>query len=195
MSTPAFFGRLLRVVLLVVALPAQANTDYRCLNLCVQSGHPQYNCMSQCSTAPSLVPNQSQPLSGSIQNTDPSQSSSTQAGPSSAGIEVSGSVNHRLLAALTPLSNDEVVLSQIKPSSSAVNQEKNYVCMQRCLESKMEYDTCNDSCTTTTTKNGSQVLRDGQTQIVGAGTQPGQIMDFLSQPTIPVTATKAIHPE
>jgi len=142
-----FFVTILCVVFVFSLLvPAWADTDYRCLNMCVRAGKPGTTCMSQCSYSLPVT---------SVPGTSP---------PTSAEQDLSGSTpkaladtlgNHRLLETLKPIDSNQILVNP-KPASP-YNESKDYHCLSQCLQSKMQYQACNMSCTTITTKNGQVV--------------------------------------
>jgi hypothetical protein len=133
---------------------AGAQTDYRCLNLCVTSGKSTYSCMDSCSGDPTqkaiAAQNLPVPAIDSRQLTQPISPLSSNRGPGEA-------LNHRILSSLQPIGNNEVISSQ-KPVSPYI-ETKDYVCMTQCLQTKMQYNTCEKGCTNVTLKDGTIIVK------------------------------------
>lgn len=105
------------------ALPAIADTDYRCLTQCVNEGTSSATCLKKCSynIAPSPTP---APTVGAGQET----------------LEFS----HRQFAAPVPLKNGEI-LPPVHTNHEA--PEKDYACVAKCQQEGMQYQFCEESCT------------------------------------------------
>jgi hypothetical protein len=64
--------------------------------------------------------------------------------------------NHKILAPLLPANNDASLLASEKPITP-VYETKDYRCVAQCLQNKMQYDTCEKSCTTVKSENGTAI--------------------------------------
>lgn len=133
------------------AAPAVADTDYRCLNICVSGGKPESVCMPQCS------------YSRTSQNQTPGEASKQPSAPLP---------KHRILPTLLPVDNRSVILND-KPASP-YNESKDYHCIALCLQERMQYDTCQSSCTTVRMKNGEPLSSAAATAAPLPGLAPPQ---------------------
>jgi hypothetical protein len=105
-------------------MPAHADTDYQCLNLCTNSGKPAAACLSACSYDA------------------PASSSSHQADKSPVKLPLGQ--NHRIVDA--PVDADSsLLLHKLKPQADSA--PKDYVCMSNCLQESRLYSMCEQKCT------------------------------------------------
>ena len=116
-------------------MPVWADTDYRCLNVCVSSGKAESVCMPECTYGHG------------------SQEGGTPDGTLKPVALLP--LNHRVLAPLQPLA--ENTLMPDKKTASSYGETKNYQCIARCLQNKMQYEICERDCTIVTMKNGGTV--------------------------------------
>ncbi|MDR3424503.1 MAG: hypothetical protein P4M13_05420 [Alphaproteobacteria bacterium] len=120
------------MVLLLRALPAWADTDYRCLSLCLKEGCAQGRCLAACA------------------------SDRGGAKPVSALKPPEGILSHhRILPDLRSIDRS-VILPDQKPPSP-YRKTTDYGCVAQCLGAKMQYQTCTDRCASVEMKNGKVV--------------------------------------
>lgn len=119
-------------LLALAAAPAdcRADTDYRCLTLCVNNGNPSSACLLNCSyNLPAVSPSSS--------SKDPAQSSSE---PRSQALGAPPPA-HKVFNAPVPYSG--VALPSKQKSAPA---DKDYACLSECLKNRVQYQMCEESC-------------------------------------------------
>jgi hypothetical protein len=121
---------------LVYAVPALADTDYHCLNQCVNAGKTGSICMPQCTF---------------------SAASKTNSGSSSAKVPLGG---HKVLTPMHQM--DAQILVPKAKNLPRNNETKDFQCIAQCLRANRQYQMCNKNCTTVKTKNGNVILRKAQ---------------------------------
>ena len=153
---------LFALVLTLIAgfvIPAQADTDYRCLNVCVDSGKAAIDCRDQCTYNPA-IPN-------------------TKKAPAPQG--------HKIFEAPQPFNG--IVLDSSNPAEAgnlnskivAINPAhkkggasgKDYQCIKQCLQGGLQYQLCDQSCTKSDCRPGSAICRGTEGAVsgnIGSGT-------------------------
>jgi hypothetical protein len=128
-----FSAPFLFILLLVclASLPALADTDYRCLNLCTNSGRGASQCMTQCSYV-KAVPGTTMP--GMVSGT--ATGSTTAPGASNTNV-------HNLIEAPVP-AGDEILLQ--RHVSQLGGSGTNYRCVGQCTKAGMQYQLCTSRC-------------------------------------------------
>jgi hypothetical protein len=102
--------------------PSWADTDYQCLNRCVNAGKTTAACMLDCSYNLEAKPPKGVHPAASPLNAHP---------------------NHRLLSTPLPL-GAEIKLNKPKPHFDAM--QKDYKCMATCLKDTKIYSSCEQQC-------------------------------------------------
>jgi hypothetical protein len=122
---------ILATMLLGVVVPAKADTDQRCLSLCINNGGAASTCMPQCTYNET---------------------------PHDAGASKINTLSpHDVLQAPTPA---EGVLLLPTHKAAAPIADKDYVCLNQCLQDGGQYDRCSKTCTKTGCTIGSGACSD-----------------------------------
>ena len=119
-------------VLAFLPFTARADTDYRCLNLCANSGKPASVCMTRCTYQADNAKNSD----GDMPPTDDLLS------------------KKRVLPTLQHPVDDKKIAPDA-PTGTAATESKDYKCVNQCLQAHMQYQTCNQQCTTITAADGT----------------------------------------
>jgi hypothetical protein len=118
---------------------AFADTNYQCLNQCINNGKSSYVCMSACSY--NAVKTPVKPLASS---SAPMALPPLGYSEMPVGQEIPKDLaNHHVLEAPTPLTN-QVLLA--KPYHPVAAPAKDYQCMTNCLGVKLPYTQCEQQC-------------------------------------------------
>jgi len=114
-------------VWMLLAQPCRADTDYLCLNRCVQGGKASAQCMADCRYG------------------QPTTSASDALGQAAAPVKPSKIYEnpHRLLNAPKPMGND-VTLTAPPPHTEP--PAKDYRCLKDCLQPGVTYPFCEQQC-------------------------------------------------
>ena len=119
------------VILLGNIMPVWADTDYRCLSLCLSGGKIEAVCMPRCSY---------------------DHVSRGQMPGETSKVLPTHLLNHRVLLPLQPIDNSNIQLN--KQPAFPYRETKNYRCIAQCFHDKIGYGTCQRGCTVVTMKNG-----------------------------------------
>jgi hypothetical protein len=115
-------------VLCCVAFSSWADTDYHCLNTCVNGGGKSADCMNQCSFG------------------TPQTLSTLPQTPATAAKN-----SHKQFDA--PLPSDRIIMS--KPTETPGTLSKDYQCIAKCAQQGLQYGYCERRCTTLDTSSHS----------------------------------------
>ena len=108
--------------ILLWALPARADIDQRCLNLCVANGDSGGNCLPKCTYNES---------SAKHSNAIPNAAAMAAPDP------------HNVFSAPKPAGDIMLPTHTAKQNAHS----KDYVCINQCLQQGGQYDLCNKTCT------------------------------------------------
>jgi len=109
-----------------VAVIAKADTDYRCLNACVNSGKPSAACLMKCTY-------------GDSQPSSSSSNTNTLHGLN----QESSKFSHKEFVAPIPLANGTVLPTR---KASGASPEKDYTCIAECQQEGLQYQFCEEKC-------------------------------------------------
>jgi hypothetical protein len=119
---------LLLVFAAVVASPAHASTDYRCLNMCVNGGKGSQECMAQCTYDQKKAQTKSHIDAVKPLPPDP----------------------HNTFRAPVPVAQGQApptVDPRLKKALALGKPQKDYACYQQCVQSGLQIKMCDEQCT------------------------------------------------
>ncbi|HEU0117739.1 MAG TPA: hypothetical protein VFR09_03820 [Alphaproteobacteria bacterium] len=151
-------GFLVALIFLTVH-SARADVDYRCLNLCKNNGQPTSVCMTQCSYN---VPHAANVAPPPVMNSGVvTQSITPKATINDPIAEAYPVPNHNLLGTLRQ--GDDTILLQphTAATSTSDNPDRDYTCLNQCLQNGMRYQLCNESCLNMPVKNAVPIPTNG----------------------------------